>query len=345
MSAAERPVSVAVDAMGGDFFPEVNVKGALAALSASESLHVTLVGDRSVILSELKKQKAEVSSRLQIVHAEETISMEEGASQAFRKKKKSSIHVGLELVKDSTVNAFISAGHSGAMMACASMILGRLPGVERPAIVVKLPTAEGFVIVLDAGANVDCRAEHLGQFAEMGRVYAEVIEGFEKPRIGLLSNATEHHKGNELTRETDTLLRTFKRMNYIGYVEGFDLFQGKAEVVVCDGFVGNIILKGVEGLAATSFKWFKRELKMSLRGMLGVLLLRPILESFRGRFDYQPYGAAPLLGINGMVLISHGSSTELAIKNGILTAERGVEQDFIAKVGAYLADSEGQTEA
>ncbi len=338
-------VSVAVDAMGGDFSPEVNIKGALAALSASDTLKIVLVGDQSIIRAELKKLKAEEGPRLRIEHAEETISMEEIASQAFRKKKKSSLHVGLGLVKDSRADAFISAGHSGAMMACASLILGRLPGVERPAIVVKLPTAEGFVILLDAGANVDCKADHLVQFADMGSVYAQVIEGFDNPRIGLLSNASESHKGNDLTRETDGLLRSKKSLNYIGYVEGYDLFQGRAEVVVCDGFVGNILLKSVEGLARTSLKWFRAELKSSLRGLVGVLMLKPVLDRFKGRFDYQPYGAAPLLGINGMVLISHGSSTELALKNGILTAERGVEQDFIAKVGAYLGDSDGQAES
>ncbi|MCB0403828.1 MAG: phosphate acyltransferase PlsX [Bdellovibrionales bacterium] len=336
-------VSIAVDAMGGDFAPDVNIKGVLQALEATASLNVALVGDRSTILDILKSHGAGESVRLQVVHAEEVISMEDHAATALRKKKNSSLHVGMRLVKDGFVDAFLSAGNSGAVMACAMMILGRLPGVERPAIVVKLPTAEGYAILLDAGANVDARASHLVQFARMGSVYAELIEGTANPRVALLSNAAETHKGNDLTREADALLRE-SSLNYRGYVEGNDLFRGVADVVVCDGFVGNVLLKSVEGVADTCFRWFKKELKTDPIALAGVFLLRKLLKRFKDKFDYQPYGAAPLLGINRMVLIGHGSSSELAIRNGVLTAKRGVEEDFISKISTYFNDESGAPE-
>ncbi|MBI4402945.1 MAG: phosphate acyltransferase PlsX [Deltaproteobacteria bacterium] len=327
------PIIIAVDAMGGDHAPNTNIQGALLALEEEENLRVLLVGQTEEIQRELGKSK---TSRLEIVHADEIISMDDHASAAIRKKKGSSIHVGLELVSAGKAHAFISAGNSGAVMAIALKVLSRLAGVERPAILIKLPTAEGFSIVLDVGANVDSRPRHLVDFAQMGHIYAEVIEGIKKPRIGLLSNASESHKGTELTRETDALLRARTDLNYMGYVEGFDLFRGTADVIVCDGFVGNVLLKSAEGFADTCFQWFRKAIKKDILGWLGVALLYRLFRNFRKKFDYQPYGAAPLLGINGMVLISHGSSTKIAMRNGILTAKRGVEQDFMAKIAAYL---------
>lgn len=337
MAASTLDVNIAVDAMGGDFAPDVNVQGALLALGEAEGFAITLVGDRTTLLRELKKRGAKEGTRLVVVHAEERITMDDHAAQAVRKKKNSSIHVGLRLLKDGFVHGFVSAGNSGAVMACSLAILGRLADVERPAIVVKLPTADGFIILLDAGANVDCKAAHLAQFAEMGHVYAEVIEGIPTPRIGLLSNASESHKGNEITRETHQLLGERANLRYIGYVEGFDLFSGRTDVAVCDGFVGNVILKTMEGLADALFHWFRKEIQRDVLGMTGALLMRRVLRRFKGKFDYQPYGAAPLLGINGMVMISHGGSTELAIRNGILTARRGIDQGFVKKIAARLA--------
>lgn len=327
---------IVVDAMGGDYAPDVNVKGALQALQEAPDLVIYLVGDETVLRACLKKHRAQESSRLVVVHADEVISMEDHAASVMRKKKNSSIHVGMQLVKDGKANAFISAGNSGAVMAVALLVLGRVANVERPAILVKLPTAEGWTILLDAGANVDCKPSHLFQFAIMGQVYAEVIEKNPNARIGLLSNGSETHKGNELTRETHTLLTDSKLPNYVGYVEGFDLFRGTADVVVCDGFVGNVTLKLAEGLADTAFQWFRNEIKKDLFGLIGVAFLKRILHNFKRKFDYEPYGAAPLLGIDGMVLISHGGSTEVAIRNGILTAKRGVEQTFPEQMKIYL---------
>lgn len=323
--------------MGGDYAPGVNIKGALAALKDAPDLSVVLVGKEDILKEELQKYGAKPNDRLTIVHADEVISMEDHGASVIRKKKHSSIHVGLKLVKEKQADAFVSAGNSGAVMAGALLVLGRLHDVERPAIIIKLPTAEGYIIILDAGANVDCRPSHLVQFAEMGHVYAEVIEKIHNPRISLLSNGSEEHKGNELTRGTNELLRARNDVNYIGYVEGYDLFRGVADVVVCDGFVGNVTLKLAEGLGDTVFKWFRKEVKRDLLGLAGVLLMRRVLKKFKEKFDYEPYGAAPLLGIDGMVLISHGSSTEIAIQNGILTAKRGVEQEFTRKIGEHLA--------
>ncbi len=348
------PVRIAVDAMGGDFAPTVNIRGALQALAEDTNLHVTLVGIGSIIRQELAKVAKGAagglhdgdadgdpsSSRLSIVEASEIITMEDHAASVIRKKKDSSIHVGLRLVKDGKADAFISAGNSGAVMAGALLLLGRIGDLERPAIVVRLPTADGFVIVLDVGANVDCRASHLGDFALMGKAYAEFIAGIKNPRIALISNGSEPHKGNELTREAHTLLEKQKGLNYIGYIEGFDLFRGKCDVVVCDGFVGNVILKSTEGFADAIIQWFRSHLKGNLIGLAGVVLLRNVLRKFRRKFDYQPYGAAPLLGINGMVLISHGGSTEVAICSGILAAKKGVEHHFIEKISGVLARRE-----
>lgn len=322
--------------MGGDKAPGINIRGALLALEEAQDLHIVLVGDSLLLKRELGTYQRQLTDRLSVVHAEQVIQMEDHAVSAIRNKKRSSIHVGLDLVRNHAADAFISAGNSGAVMAGALLILKRLKGVERPAILIKMPTAEGYSILLDAGANVDCSAEHLVQFARMGHIYAEVIEGIKRPKIALVSNASETHKGSKVTRAAHTLLKERRRLNYIGYAEGFDLFRGTADVIVCDGFVGNVILKTVEGLAETCFEWFKKEIRRDVLGLVGIVFMMRLLRKFKKKFDYQPYGAAPLLGINGMVLLSHGSSTDIAIRNGILTARRGVEQHFVSRIQTYL---------
>jgi glycerol-3-phosphate acyltransferase PlsX len=241
--------------MGGDYAPEINIVGSKKALEQSPELHLILVGDKTLLEPLLEKEKLHNHPRLQVTHAEETISMEDHGAAVFRKKKRSSIQVGLELLKEGQGQAFLSAGNSGAVMAGSLLVLGRLPGVERPAIIVKLPTAESFVTILDAGANVDCKPSHLVQFARMGHVFCKVIDDIQKPRIALLSNGSETHKGNELTRESHELLKLSTELNYRGYIEGFDLFRGTADVVICDGFVGNVTLKLAEGLAEPARTW------------------------------------------------------------------------------------------
>lgn len=323
--------------MGGDYAPNINIEGALLALKDDSTITLQLVGDAPTLQKSLAQMGAKESDRLQIIHAEEVITMDDHASQGMRKKKKSSIHVGLQQVKEGKAQAFISAGNSGAVMAVAIMVLGRLEGVERPAILIKLPSLEDFVILLDAGANVDCKPSHLFQFAEMGRIYAELVENRKNPSIGLLSNGSEESKGNELTRETHALLKAAKTPNYKGYVEGFDIYRGTTDIVVCDGFVGNVALKVSEGLAETSFNWVKKEVgKHKISGLIGLAFLKGTLKAFKQKFDYKPYGSAPLLGIDGVVFISHGSSNAIAIRNGILTAKRGVETQFLTKMREQL---------
>jgi phosphate acyltransferase len=349
MTNPPQGIRIAVDAMGGDYAPDVNIKGAIGALEASPNLHILLTGPEDTIRKGLKKHKAmtsaSISDRLGILHADEVISMDDHAGSVMRKKKGSSIHVGLQAVKDGKADAFISAGNSGAVMTVALLILGRIPGVERPAIVIKFPTAGDYIVLLDGGANVDCKPSHLFQFAVMGRIYAQVIEGKKHPRIGLLSNGSEEHKGNDLTRETHALLKEAKVPDYIGYVEGFDFFRGTSDVIVCDGFVGNVSLKLAEGLADTAFQWFRKEIRQDVRSLLGLLLMKNVLKKFKSKFDYEPYGAAPLMGIDGMVLISHGSSSDIAIQNGILTASRGVEQQLVEKTRGYISNHLMETKA
>jgi len=331
-------VCIVIDAMGGDYAPDINIDGALLALNDDPEIKLQLVGDRSLLLKKLAERKTTESDRLQVIHADEVITMDDTASQGMRKKKGSSIHVGLQQVKEGKAHGFISAGNSGAVMAVSIMVLGRLEGVERPAILIKLPSLENFVILLDAGANVDCKPSHLFQFAEMGRIYAELVENRKKPTIGLLSNGSEESKGNELTRETHELLKTAKVPNYKGYIEGFDIYRGSVDIVVCDGFVGNVALKVSEGLAETAFNWFKSEImKHKIVGFIGLAFLKGILKAFKQKFDYKPYGSAPLLGIDGVVFISHGSSNALAIRNGILTAKKGVQSEFLGKMSQQLS--------
>lgn len=336
MPSPNTGVTIVVDAMGGDYAPDVNIKGAIAALRESSDLNIQLVGDETTIRASLRKHRAQESSRLSILHAGEVITMEDHAASVMRKKKDSSLHIGLTQVKEGRADAFISAGNSGAVMAVSLFVLGRLSNVERPAILVKLPNLNSHTILLDAGANVDCKPSHLYQFAIMGQMYAEVIERKPNARIALLSNGSETHKGNELTREAHNLLTESQFKNYIGYVEGFDIFKGTADVVICDGFVGNVTLKLSEGLADTAAEWFKSEIKSNWRAMIGIAFLKSILKKFKNKFDYEPYGAAPLLGIDGMVMISHGGSTDVAIRNGILTAKRGVEQKFIERIKEHM---------
>lgn len=326
---------IAVDVEGGDFSPDVVLQGCREALHMASGFRLTLVGRKSN-LSLLEKFHLTLGDRLAFTEATDVISMEDHGALVVRKKPDSSIHVGLNLVKSKAADAFLSAGNSGAIMAGAAILLGRTPGVERPAIVVHLPRASGSVMLLDAGANVDCKPQHLVQFAVMGTTYANVLGKIPSPRVGLLSNGSEAHKGNELTREVHQRLQELSQssraggMVYVGYVEGNHLLDGSVDVVVCDGFTGNIALKVAEGVASTTAEWLKVGVQSRWTRLFGAFLLRHLFGEFRARFDYQPYGAAPLLGIDGLVLVSHGASTAVAIRNGILTAKRGVEEGFIA---------------
>lgn len=315
-------MKIAVDAMGGDYAPSVVVEGAVWA-TRDTGIPIILVGDRERVEDELKRYDWE-RLPISIKHASEVVGMDESPTQAIRRKKDSSIRVCFELVRGGEAGAVVSAGNSGAAMAAGVFILKRLKGVDRPAITVTLPTLKEPAIMLDVGGNVDCKPIHLVQFAIMGDVYARYVLKKERPRVGLLSNAEEEEKGNDLTRETHQILKKGS-LNYIGYVEGKDIYYGDVDVVVCDGFVGNVALKLSEGLAEAVATMLKKEILSSWLARLGYLLVRGAFKNLRKKIDYSEYGGAPLLGIDGICIISHGASSSKAIKNAILRAERYVK--------------------
>lgn len=308
---------VALDAMGGDFAPEVTVAGALEAVSEHD-IEVILVGDRQK-LAEALKDKRYPQNRITVFHASEVVGMDESPSHALRRKKDSSIRKAVDLVKSGEADAAVSAGHSGVAMATSLYVLGKLPNVDRPAIAAIMPSITGHFLIIDAGATVDCKPENLLQFAHMGNAYYKTIFSVPAPRIALLSIGEEDVKGNELTKVVFKHLKDAD-MNFIGNIEGKDIFSGNADVIVCDGFIGNIVLKVSEGLAESIIKMLKMEIANITTGKLGYLMIKPAIRNFKKRTDYDEYGGAPLLGINGTCIISHGRSSARAIKNAIQVA-------------------------
>ncbi len=323
-------IKIALDAMGGDYAPRETVEGALLA-ARQHGVPVVLVGDEPTLKQYLHRSRFS-SELIEIVHASENIGMKERATESLRSKKDSSMRVALQLLRDKEVQAVVSAGHTGAFMATSLLVLKRLAGVERPAITGCFPTLTGSSVVLDLGANVDCKASQLVQFAVMGETYARVVEKKEKPTVGLLSNGEESSKGNELIREVHVLLKE-KNLNYVGFVESKHIFKGKVDVVVCDGFIGNIFLKTIEGVISGAFSLIKRDIQKNflskLASSLFFLLFKNTLKDIGRRFDYAEYGAAPLIGLDGLVFVCHGRSSSKAIKNAILTAEHSVKEKFL----------------
>lgn len=314
-------MKIVVDAMGGDYAPQVTVEGSI--LAAREfGTHVILVGDKGLIQRELTKHDVK-GLHLTVKHASEVIGMGESPSEGLRKKKDSSIRVAFDLVKTGEAQAVVSAGNSGAILATGVYVLKKLEGVDRPAIAALLPTLKGTSVLLDGGANVVCKPSHLVQFGIMGDVYARYILGKENPKVGLLSNGEEDSKGNDLTRNAHAILKN-SFINYVGYVEGMDVYDGSIDVVVCDGFVGNVVLKISEGLVEALGNTFRTEIGKGFRSKLAYILARKSLNNIKKRFDYSEYGGAPLLGIDGIGIISHGNSSARAIKNGIQVATRFV---------------------
>jgi glycerol-3-phosphate acyltransferase PlsX len=309
---------IALDAMGGDFAPAVTVEGAVETVNESEDIEIALVGDEPSIKRELSGKRYP-PTRLQIRHASQVVGMDEPAMAAIRKKKDSSIKRAIELVKNREADAVVSAGHSGVAMAMALFMLGASEGVHRPAIATMMPTIKGPFVLIDAGANVDCDPENLLQFALMGHAYCKTMLDNPEPKIALLSIGEEDTKGNLLTKEAFKLLKD-AAIRFIGNIEGKDIFMGHADVVVCDGFIGNIVLKTSEGLAEVILKMLKREIADVATGRIGYLLMKPALRNFRKKTDYAEYGGAPLLGINGTCIISHGRSSAKAIRNAIKAA-------------------------
>ena len=315
---------IAVDVMGGDHGPGVVVEGARMALKAHANIaEIFLVGDQAAIKTALGRHLP-VDERIRIVHASEVLTMEDKPLVALRKKKDCSIARAVELVKDGRAEALISPGNTGGVVTASTIRLRPLEGVERPAIVAVIPAPENDFVLVDAGANVECRPTHLLQFAVMGSVYSREVLGYRRPRVGLLSVGTEDVKGNDLTQETFKLCRQVN-LNFIGNVEGHDLFADSVDVVVCDGFVGNIVLKTCEGLASNIFRWLRRELTKNPKRKLGALLAKGAFRTIKLRVDPESHGGAPLLGLNGNVVIAHGVSQERAIMNAIGQAVKAVQ--------------------
>jgi len=327
-------MSIAVDAMGGDRAPFVVVQGAVEA-ARDYGVPVILVGDAEIVRAELAKYDT-AGLPITVKHADEVIGMGEPPSQAVRRKKKSSIWIGVKLVESCEAEAFVSAGNTGAAMAASVLCWGTLPGVERPAIIALLPTLIGVTAVLDVGATVDCKPKHLVQFAVMGEVYARCILKRENPKVALLSIGEEAGKGNDAIRETFSILKRMP-INFIGNVDGKEVYKAKADVVVCDGFTGNVALKISESLAEMIGELLRVELTRTWRFRLGAALLKPAFANFKKSVDYSEYGGAPLLGVNGICIIGHGSSTAKAIKNAIRIAAEFSAQKVNERIVADLA--------
>lgn len=329
-------VRIALDAMGGDHAPAEIVKGAVIALKGDPALSLTLVGDEARLRAELAGADAPMD-RLSVVHASEVVAMDEAAT-AVRKKKDASIVVAMDQVRAGHCQGVVAAGSTGAAMAAALLRLGRIPGIERPAIAVVLPTLRGPAILLDVGANVDCKPQYLQQFAVMGNAYAQAVLKIDKPRVGLVNIGEEPGKGNEQTLEAHRLLSETAAVHFIGNVEGRDLARGLADVAVADGFVGNVMLKFAEGLGELFTGLLKDEImKSGLIGALGALLLRPTFRRFKRRLDYAEYGGALLLGVNGVCVISHGSSKAHAIVNAIRVSKEAILAGTLERIAEPIA--------
>src|SRR6516162_3388287 len=311
-------IKIAVDAMGSDGGPSVEIEGAVQA-ALQYGVPIVLAGKEDRV-RELLRQYDTGDVSIDVVHAADVITMEDAAATAARRKKDSSIHVAARLMRDSAVSGFVSAGNTGAVMATVKMIMGTLSVVDRPALSTVLPTQKGKpAILLDVGANVDCKPHHLEQFAIMGDIYSRAIFGIRRPRVGLLSIGEEDTKGNELTKEAFKSLK-HAPINFIGNVEGRDIFKGEIDVIVCDGFTGNVALKLSEGLIETFATMLRQELEKTIAAKVGYILAERAFRAFRKRMDYSEYGGAPLLGMKGITIVCHGRSNANAIKNAIRVA-------------------------
>lgn len=322
-------MKIIVDAMGGDYAPSVVIEGAVAAVKEYNA-QVVLVGDETIIKSLLKKARYTGSS-ISVHHAEEVIGMDESAATSVRRKRNSSIVVGVNLVKEGKGDAFFSAGNTGAVVCAATLGLGLLPGIERPGIAIVTPTLKGISLIIDVGANIDPKPSQLLQYGIMADAYSRIILDRSNPTVGLLNIGEEEAKGTDFIKETHELLGK-SSLNFIGNIEGKDLFSGKCDVIICDGFVGNIALKVSESAAETMQVFLRRHLLSNILGKIGILFLMPSLKRFKKELDYSEYGGAPLLGVNGVVIIGHGRSNVKAIKNAIRVAKEEVERKFNEKI-------------
>ena len=326
---------IALDAMGGDFGPEVVIPAAAKILSRRKSLSIILVGDEERLRSCAQKHGIKLDDRLTIQHASEVVEMHDEPALALRKKKDSSMRVAINIVHDGRADAVVSAGNTGALMATARFVLKTLPGIDRPAICTTIPSKNGHTHMLDLGANVDCSAEHLFQFAVMGSVLTEAIDNVERPRVGLLNIGSEAMKGNAQVKAADEYLADAP-LNYIGFVEGDDIYSENVDVVVCDGFVGNISLKTAEGVAKLISYYMKEEFKRGLYNKLAGLVALPVLKAFRKRIDPGAYNGASLLGLKGIVIKSHGGADVIAYANAIEIAALEVQKSVPQQIQQHI---------
>ncbi|MBU0600831.1 MAG: phosphate acyltransferase PlsX [Gammaproteobacteria bacterium] len=331
--------TVAIDCMGGDHGPSVTVPAALAYVRRDPSCSLLLVGLQDVLDAELKRLGALHEPRLTVVHASEVISMDEPPAQALRGKKNSSMRVAIDLVKEGRAQAAVSAGNTGALMAISKFVLKTLPGIDRPAIASILPTMKGHTYVLDLGANVDCTAEHLFQFGLMGAMLVSALESRERPSVGLLNIGEEAIKGNETVKGAAELLRA-SDLNFYGNVEGNDIYKGTTDVVVCDGFVGNVALKTSEGLAQMIATFLREEFSRGPLRKLMYIVARPVIQAFRRRVDHRRYNGASLLGLRGVVVKSHGSSDAYGFEQAVARAADAVRNDLIARITHCMTRTE-----
>lgn len=337
-------VKVVVDAMGGDNAPVEPIKGAVQAVMEREDIQVILTGRKDVIEKELQKYSGYPKDRVQIVHASEVIETAEPPVFAIRKKKDSSIVVGLNMVKHQEADAFVSSGSTGAVLVGGQVLVGRSKGVERPPLAPLIPTKDGVSLLIDCGANVDARPSHLVQFAKMGSIYMENVVGIKNPRVAIVNNGAEEEKGNALVKETFPLLKECKGINFIGSIEARDIPAGYADVIVCEAFVGNVILKLYEGVGATLIEKIKGGMMSSFRSKIGALLVKPALKATLKTFDASEHGGAPLLGLKGLVVKTHGSAVAVELKNAIFQCVQFKQQKINEKIAGRLNEEEVQPE-
>ena len=324
-------MKIAIDGMGGDNAPEAVIEGCIKALDENKDIELYITGPSDKIQNELSKYAYD-NSRIKIIDANEVISTNEHPVMALRKKKNSSIVKALNLVKDKECDAIISAGSTGAFLAGCTLIVGRIKGVERPALGPVMPGKNGAFMVIDAGANVDCKPSYLYQFANMGKIYFESVLNYKNPSIGLVNIGTEEEKGNELTKSVHKLLKQSSDLNFIGNIEPREVSKGDVQVLVCDGFVGNTILKMYEGVASTLLGTIKDEINKSIFNKIGAIFLMPVFKSLKKKFDYKEYGGAPFLGVNGVCVKAHGSSDARAFKNAIKQSKIFFENNIVEKI-------------
>ncbi len=332
----QETVKVAVDAMGGDNAPGEIVKGAVEAANERPEIKIFLVGKEEKVKAELAKYTYK-SEQIEVVNAEEVIETAEPPVMAIRKKKDSSIVVAMNLVKNKEADAFVSAGSSGAILVGGQLLVGRIKGVERPPMAPLIPTTKGVSLLLDAGGNVDARASHLVQFAKMGSIYMENVIGIKNPRVAIVNIGAEEEKGNMLVKETYPLLKNCPDINFIGSIEAREIPNGQADVIVCEAFVGNVILKLYEGVGTTLISKVKEGMMSTLRSKIGALLIKPALKETLKDFDVNKYGGAPLLGLNGLVVKTHGSSKANEVKNSIIQCIAFKEQKINEKIVQNIA--------